>query len=354
MAVLVTGVGYIGGYAVRDLLFAGEKVVLFGYLGGQGDPHGELPEIDYIDHLTGGGLTDGRYRDQVEVVVGDVSDLRGMSDAAERHEARSVLHFATMLSAGAQANPLISTHVNVIGTTNVFEVAARMQMDKVVWASSVDVFGPRSVPESGVLTDDCMYDPVWLYGASKVMSEKLAFAYSDKHGIDITGLRPTRVYGYGEYIKAGRGGGSSWLGNLLYAPAVGDTAVTVPFGSRSLDFVYVEDIADGFVKALGFRGDKAANNYILSGDRQPIPKAVEYVRRLLPDARIELEMEDLVLPPGSGFAFSRQYDSNRATTDFGFHSRFSMEAGVYRTINLNRRRAGLPEIPQPEDAKVGI
>jgi nucleoside-diphosphate-sugar epimerase len=171
MTVMVTGVGHVGGYAVRDLVNAGERVVLYGYLGGQGDPDSAPPELEYLDLLLG-----GRLRDSVDVVIGDVSDVEAMTHAAEKHQVTSVLHFATLLSAGAQQNPLLATHVNVLGTVNVFETAARLQMEKVVWASTCDVFGPRSVSESGVISDDSVYDPGFVYGASKVASEKLAFA----------------------------------------------------------------------------------------------------------------------------------------------------------------------------------
>ncbi len=349
MAVLVTGVGYVGGYAVRDLVAAGERVVLFGYLGGNGDPAAtDLPELDYIDQLVGGNL-----RDKVDIVVGDVADLDAMTRAAERYDVRSVMHFATLLSSAAQLNPLLATHVNVIGTANVFEVAARLDMDKVVWASSGDVFGPRSVPASGVITDDCVYDPAWIYGASKLMSEKLAVAYFDKHGTDITGLRLTRVYGFGEYIKMSRGGGSSWLANLLYIPAVNGGPSTVPFGRRNLDFLYVEDVADAFLKAWTFRSDKSSN-YIISGDYRPISEAVDFVSRLLPDAQITLDPDDLPLPKGSGLAFSRRLDSSRAGADFGYRSRYSMEAGVYRTVNGNRVFAGLPPIHDPLHGQLSL
>jgi UDP-glucose 4-epimerase len=347
MTVLVTGVGFIGGYVVRDLLAAGEQVVLFGYLGGNGDPNGDLPEIDYIDHLVGGGL-----RDKVEIVVGDAGDLDAITKAAERHAARSVVHFATLLSAGAQANPWLATHINVMGTANAFEVAARLQMEKVVWASTGDVMGTRSIPESGVVTDDCVPDPAWTYGAAKVMGEKLAIAYADKFGINITGIRPTRVYGFGEYIKLGRGGGSSWLSNLLYRPAVGEGPCVIPFGKRSVDFLYVEDLADAFLKALRFRDPNGASSYLVSGDYRPLQEAFAFVRRLLPDAQITLQMEDLELPPGAGLGFSRRVDSGRATADFGYRRRHNMEAGVYRTINENRVFAGKTALPEPPEARI--
>jgi nucleoside-diphosphate-sugar epimerase len=241
--------------------------------------------------------------------------------------------------------------VNVVGTVNVFETAARLAMEKVVWASSCDVFGPRSVPESGVITDDCVYDPGYVYGASKVVSEKLAFAYADNYAIDITGLRLARVYGFGEHVKLARGGGSSWLSNLLYRPVVEPGPSIVPFGTRTMDFLYVEDVADAFLKALRHRPG-GSDNYLISGDYRPIREAVDFVRGLLPDAEIELSMDDLELVPGAGMGFSRDYDSSRATRDFGYDRRFTMEAGVYRTVNANREYAGLASIPEPPVAHV--
>jgi nucleoside-diphosphate-sugar epimerase len=346
MTVMVTGVGHVGAYAVRDLVEAGERVVLFGYLGGQGDPDATLPEAAYLDQLLG-----GRLRDHVDIVVGDVSDLDAMTRAAEKHDVGSILHFATLLSAGAQQNPLLATHVNVLGTVNVFETAARLSMEKVVWASTVDVFGTRSVDDAGVITDDSVYDPGFVYGASKLLAEKLAFAYAEKHGVDITGLRLARVYGFGEHVKLARGGGTSWFANLTYRPVVEQGHFVVPFGTRSMDFLYVEDVADAFLKALHHRPG-GSDNYLISGDYRPLSEAVDFVRTLLPDADIELSMDDLDLVSGAGMGFSRDYDSSRAGRDFGWTRRFSMEAGVYRTVNGNRALAGLPSIPEPAVARV--
>jgi nucleoside-diphosphate-sugar epimerase len=347
MTVLVTGAGFIGGYAVRDLVAAGEKVVIYGYLGGNGDPDGNLPEVSYIDFLLGGGI-----RDKVEVVVGDVGDLNALTAAAERHSARSIAHFATMLSASAQAQPWLSTQINVMGTANAFEVAARLQMDKVVWMSSNSVFGRRSVPASGTVDDDSVPDPEWAYGASKLMGEKLALAYAGKFGVNITGIRPTRVYGFGEHVKLSRGGASSWLNNLLYAPAIGREPAVVPFGRRSLNFLYVEDVSAGVVKALQYRDPDGAGSCLFSGDHRPISEAFDFVRRLLPDAKITLSMDDLPLAPGAGLAFAMNADSSRARNDFGFEPRHTMEAGVYKTLNGNRIHAGLSPIPEPAEVSL--
>jgi nucleoside-diphosphate-sugar epimerase len=346
MTVIVTGVGFLGGYVVRDLLAAGEKVVLYGYLGGTGDPAGELPELDYIDRLTGGGL-----RDKVEVVVGDVCDLDAMVAAAERYDADAIAHFATMLGGSARERPWLSTNINVMGTANAFETAARTGMRKVVWTSSSGIFGPRSEAADGSVDDSSVPDPLGVYGAAKLMCEKLALGYAGKFGLNITGVRPTRVYGFGEHVKLTRGGGSSWLNDLLYRPAIGEGPSVVPFGQRALDFLYVEDVAAGLIKALGWQDPNGADSFLLSGDRRPIAEAVDFVRRLLPDAQITLDEHDLDPSQGATLAFSIKADSSRATSAFGFQARHSMEAGVFRTVNENRLLAGLDPIQEPVEAR---
>jgi UDP-glucose 4-epimerase len=347
MTVFVTGVGFIGGHVVRNLVAAGQKVVLFGYLGGTGDPSGPVPELEYIHELI-----DGDARDLVEVEIGDVGDLDAMTRAADRHGARSIMHFATMLSAGAEASPWLATRVNVMGTANVFETAARLAMEKVVWCSSNSVFGPRSGDEHGRLTDDSVYDPEWTYGGAKVMGEKLAVAYANKYGLNITGIRPGRTYGFGEHVKLTRGGGSSWLNNLLYNPVVTNEPCVVPFGSRKLDFLYVEDLAAGMVKALRYQDPNGTGNYLIGGDYRPVAEAVEFVRTLLPEASITLDDADLELVPGSTLGFSRQSDWSRAHADFGYEAKHHMEAGVFRTINQYRKLVNLPPIEEPEVARL--
>ncbi|MCR2811376.1 MULTISPECIES: NAD(P)-dependent oxidoreductase [unclassified Microbacterium] len=344
MTVLVTGVGFIGGYAVRDLLDAGEDVAIYGYLGGNGDPNGDLPELDYIDKLIGGSA-----RDRLRFEVGDVTDLDAMTAAAEKFGAHRILHLATVLSASAEEHPYAAAQVNVTGTANVFETAVRLDMDKVVWTSSSSVYGPRSVPPSGLISDDCPFDPVYTYGAAKLFGERLSRSYAEKHGLNVTALRPFRVYGFGEHVKLGRGGGSSWLANLLYYPVIGAGPSAVPFGTRGLDFTYVEDVADGLVKALGWQDPSGSGSYIAAGDYRRIAEAYEFVRRMLPDADITLLEDDGDLASGATKGFELRGDSSRAVADFGYRPRHTMEAGIFKTINLTRDMVGLPSLDIPDE-----
>lgn len=347
MAVMVTGIGHAGSYIVRDLLDAGEEVVLFGLFGGPGGPDAETPDLQALERIIGSD-----YADRVSIVVGDIRDLAALEDTITTHAVTKVVHMASVLSAAVEANPPLALQVNAVGTANVFEAAARHKLKKVVWASSMDVFGHGPEYEGMTISDDNPYDPPYIYGSTKVFSEYVARQYARNHGLSITGLRLSRIYGYGEHIKASRGSGTSWLSSLLYDPALGNgTEVTVPFGARSMDFVYIEDVAAATLKALDHT-EPGSRNYLIVGEYRPIKDAYDLVRSVFPEAPINLDEEDAPLPPGSSMTWAVRHDGSRATREIGYTAQVSLEEGLLRTINANRADAGLPPVAIPTTARV--
>ena len=106
------------------------------------------------------------------------------------------------------------------------------------------------------------------------------------------------------------------------------------------------------VSALDFKEPEGSGTYLIDGDHRPIREAVEFVRRLLPEAQIDLNDDDLPLAPGATLNFEMKTDSSGATAAFGYRARHSMEAGVFKTINGNRIHAGLPALEEPPEAAV--
>jgi nucleoside-diphosphate-sugar epimerase len=346
MAVMVTGIGHVGSYLVRDLVRAGEDVVLFGLFGGAVADASHTPDLHVLEQVVGPD-----YADQMEIVVGDVTDFDALVETAKKFGVTKVVHLASLLSSAAEASPYKTMMVNCVGTANVFEMASCLDFDKVVWASSIDVFGEKSLDADGVIHDDSPYDPPFLYGGTKVMGEYLARSYGDHKGLSLTGMRLSRIYGYGEHIKAGRGGGSSWLSALLRNPALGvDEEVVVPFGGRMMDFLYLEDAADAFTKALNDTRP-GSHNYLITGTHRQVSEVYEFVRLLFPEAPVRLEMEDAPLPPGSGMVWRYHFDGSGAAGDLGYRGRYTLEEGLLRTINANRASAGLEPVEMPASVK---
>jgi UDP-glucuronate 4-epimerase len=233
MRILVTGgAGFIGSHVVDSLLADGEDVTVLDDF----DPFYDrrLKERNISAHLT-----HPRYR----LVEADLRD----GDALAKHLTGPfdvILHLAAM--AGVRPSieaPLKYQDVNVRGTQNLLELAARQKIRHFVFASSSSVYGvnPR-VPWS---EDDFVLQPISPYASTKVSGELLGHVYSHLYGIRFVALRFFTVYGprqrpdlaihkFARLITTGRP-----------IPVYGD-------GSTRRDYTYVDDIVAGVRAALRY------------------------------------------------------------------------------------------------------
>src|SRR5258706_9692826 len=127
-----------------------------------------------------------------------------------------VFHLAAILSARGEQDPQLAYSVNQTGTWNVLEAARRAKTKRLIFTSSIAVFGP---PPSGPLPDPCPDDvalhPTTMYGATKVSGELLCAYYRSRYGIDCRGVRFP-----GLISAAMPGGGSSDYALFMYVDAV--------------------------------------------------------------------------------------------------------------------------------------
>lgn len=320
MSVLITGgTGFIGAYVARRLVAAGERVVTLDPL-----PSNVIAGVLAPDELA-----------QVRMVAGDVASLRDVALAVREHDVDRVIHLASLLHPAADDNPELAVRVNVQGQLTVLEAARLFGLRKLVWASSVVVFGGRSSHPQRVLPNDAPHHPVSVYGASKSFDEFLADHYIRRWGVDALGLRLTLVYGPGRVR-----GASAFVNDLLIKPALGEPT-SVPFGDDVVDWQYVEDVADLFVKCVDLP-KLPTSVFNTSFDLRSIREAGAYVASLIPSAQIEYQ-------PGE-FGIAWELDDLALQREIGFAPRFPMERGARAVIDHARREAGLPPLAPPPPA----
>jgi UDP-glucuronate 4-epimerase len=233
MHVLVTGgAGFIGSHVVDSLLADGVEITVLDNFDAFYDR--ELKQRNIREHLR-----HPRYR----LIEGDLRDADSLSQQLNtRFDA--IVHLAAM--AGVRPSierPVTYQDVNVRGTQNLLEIAARQKIPHFVFASSSSVYGvnPR-VPWS---EDDYVLQPISPYASTKVSGELLGHVYSHLYGIRFIALRFFTVYGprqrpdlaihkFAKLISSGRP-----------IPVFGD-------GSTRRDYTYIDDIVAGIRGAIHY------------------------------------------------------------------------------------------------------
>ena len=183
MRYLVTGgTGFIGAYATRALLEAGHQVTVFDL----------MPNREFLTDVLG-----APPGDDVRVVSGDVTDMPLILRTMHEAQAERVVHLAATLSISSEANPLRTLKVNCEGLINVFEAALALGVIKVVWASSVAVFGGAERSEERLHPRDPR-TPVGPYALRSV------------HHRSGDWLQPAVLYGRGLSSYHQHGAGQTW------------------------------------------------------------------------------------------------------------------------------------------------
>src|SRR5581483_1762211 len=177
---------------------------------------------------------------ETEVVIGDVRD----SDAASRAMAgmEAVVHLAAYGSVVESVTGLAENFdVNVRGTVNILQTAAKHNVGKVVFASSGGaVIGPAEPPVS----ENSLPKPLSPYGASKLCGEAYCHAFAGTFGLATTALRFANVYGPFSAHKRGA------VTNFIKAVLFDHPIVIFGDGSVTRDFIYVDDLCAGIRRGL--------------------------------------------------------------------------------------------------------
>jgi len=237
MRVLVTGgAGFIGSHIVDRLVDAGHQVAIVDSM-----ERGRRENIE-------GPLERGVRLHQIDIRDPGLPEVV----AGERPEA--ILHLAAQIDVRVSVtDPVFDAQVNIAGSLNLLEAARAAGVRKVIVASSGGcIYGePTKLP----VKETYRGLPESPYGISKrVLHDYLAF-YRTVHGMDWTVLALANVFGPRQDPMGEAGVVSIFLGAMLG----GREPVIYGDGKQTRDFVYVGDVADAFVRALG-RGSHTVFN----------------------------------------------------------------------------------------------
>ncbi len=231
MKYLLTGAaGFIGFHTARKLLDRGDEVVGLDNLNDYYDPTLKRARLAILERQP-------RFR----FVKMDLADKGGMKALFAREKFPRVIHLAAQ--AGVRyslENPQAYVDSNVTGTLNVLEGCRHNGVEHLVFASTSSVYGLNTnMPFSVHRGVD---HPLSLYASTKRANELMAHNYAALFKLPVTGLRFFTVYG-----PWGRPDMALFLftRNILEGKPID----VFNNGHHKRDFTYVDDIAEGVVRA---------------------------------------------------------------------------------------------------------
>jgi UDP-glucuronate 4-epimerase len=232
MKILVTGAaGFIGSTVARKLLARGDEVVGLDNLNAYYDVRLKEARLARLQGQPG-----------FRFVRLDLADAAGMAELFRAERFDRVVHLAAQ--AGVRyslENPQAYVDSNITGTLNVLEGCRHNGVAHLVYASTSSVYGANTKMPFSV--HQAATHPLSFYAATKRANELMAHTYAALFRLPVTGLRFFTVYG-----PWGRPDMALFLftKNIL----AGKPIDVFNHGHHKRDFTYVDDIAEGVVRAL--------------------------------------------------------------------------------------------------------
>ena len=240
---LTGGTGFIGGEVVRQLRDRGDEVVCLA----------RSPEKGKAVAALG-----------CELVAGDLSDEAALRAGMEGCDA--VIHAAAMYEVGipAKQRPAMR-EANVVGTERVMEAALAAKVPRIVYVSTVGVFGNTHEK----VVDETYEHPegsfTSYYEETKLEAHKIVKRMIAERDLPAIIVQPGGVYGPGD---------TSQVADLLSEFFAGKLPL-LPFPDLGICMSHVEDIAGGVLLALD-KG-KLGEIYVISGPATTMRGAIEAV-----------------------------------------------------------------------------
>lgn len=300
MKILVTGgAGFIGSHLVDRLMLEGYEVVI-------------------VDNLSTGKRKnlnrDARFYKM------DVQS-RGIERVFRKERPSLVMHLAAQMDVRRSvADPIFDAQVNILGTVNLLEQAVKHGARKVVFASSGGaIYGEQEVfpaPESHPTR------PLSPYGISKLAGEHYLYYYHCASGIQYVSLRYSNVYGPRQDPEGEAGVVAIFARKML----ADEQPIINGNGRQTRDFVYVEDVVEANLAAMG----KDVHGVINVGTG--VETSVNDLFRTLQDLTGST-CKEIHGPAKKGEQARSVIDATRLRQELGWEPKTSFREGLARTVD---------------------
>jgi len=253
----------------------------------------------------------------------DILDLNVLIKTLKQLNVDIVYHLAAIADANiAYKNPILAVKVNIEGTANVLEACRQSNVSRVIYASTIWVYNAsleEKVDEDVLLTTETKH----IYTTTKLFGEFLCHDYKYLYGLDYTILR------FG--IPYGPRGRFNVVSIFIKRALMNQPLIIRGSGEQKRQFIYVEDLALGCVKAL--KRVAVNKTYNLVGPKMiSVNEIVQIIKKYIPNIKVMRTAER------KGELGYKYVSSKKAETELNWRPKVDIDEGIRRTIRWYRAK----------------
>ena len=305
MKVLVTGgAGFIGSHLVDRLIQEGHEVVV-------------------VDNLSTGKRRN--LNRAARFFKLDIQSWR-LERVFRNERPNLVMHLAAQMDVRKSVeDPTFDAQVNVLGTLNVLQQSIKHGVRKVVFSSSGGaIYGEQEIypaPESHVTK------PLSPYGISKLCGEQYLSYYQRVNGLQVVALRYANVYGPRQDPEGEAGVVAIFIQKLLN----NEQAIVNGNGRQTRDFVYVEDVVEANLAAMG--QDIQGTFNVGTGEETSINDLLRVLVQ-----HTNSTCKEVHGPAKGGEQARSVIDSGKLRQELSWESKTELSEGLKHTVDYFRER----------------
>lgn len=291
-----------------------------------------IPEGNIVAGYIAGAEPKGLLLEGGPNAEADVTNATQIAAIVDKYKIDTIYNLAALLSAVAEAKPLLAWNIQMNGLLNTLEIA-REKGCAVFTPSSIGAFGPET-PAANT-PQDTIQRPKTMYGITKVSCELLSDYYFNKYGVD---TRSVRYPGLISNVTLPGGGTTDYAVDIFYAAVEGrDFACPIQAGTF-MDMMYMPDALKAAIDIMNADPSKlkhrnSFNVTAMSFDPEMIAKEI---RKHIPDFKMHYQFDAVRQAIANSWPDSM--DDSCAREEWGWNPTYNLSSMTVDMITELKKR----------------
>ena len=305
---LITGAGgFIGSHLTELLVELGFDVKAF---------------VRYNSKNDWGWLETSKYKNEIEVVTGDIRDYDSVHSAVKGCD--SVFHLAALIGIPySYVSPQAYIKTNIDGTYNILQAAKELNIENVLVTSTSETYGTAQyvpIDEKHPLVGQSPYS------ATKIAADQLAVSYYKSFELPVKIVRPFNTYGPRQSARA-------IIPTIITQILSGKKEIKLGNLAPTRDLTFVKDTANGFLEIYKSKNLFGEFTNIGMNEEITVGDLVKLIAELMNiDIKIISEIERI--RPDKSEVERLMCNNEKITSNTNWVPQYNLRKGLLETIDF--------------------